>query len=148
MKKTALFLFACAAMIAACNNSKTTTTAAENDTTAMDSTVYEGMTPAADTHGINYRLAMAQDSTMGFALTQSYMKSETEVDTTFHYNGVAVSATKNVNGKDNSYYKLPLAKNDTLYFMVLNDSTLRMVNADFEEAVKTEGMSYDLKLVK
>ncbi len=148
MKKTTFILFACAAIMAACNESKKATPVATEDTVAVDSVVYEGMTPAADCHGINYRLAMSQDSTMGFNLNQSYMKSETEVDTSFNYNGTAIAVTKTIDGKENNYFKLPLEENDTLFFMVLNDSTLRMVNAEFEEPVKTEGMSYDLKLVK
>ena len=148
MKKTTFILFACAAIMAACNESKKATPVATEDTVAVDSVVYEGMTPAADCHGINYRLAMSQDSTMGFNLNQSYMKSETEVDTSFNYNGTAIAVTKTIDGNENNYFKLPLEENDTLFFMVLNDSTLRMVNAEFEEPVKTEGMSYDLKLVK
>lgn len=148
MKKTTFILFACAAIMAACNESKKATPVATEDTVAVDSVVYEGMTPAADCHGINYRLAMSQDSTMGFNLNQSYMKSETEVDTSFNYNGTAIAVTKTIDGKENNYFKLPLEENDTLFFMVLNDSTLRMVNAEFEEPVKTEGMSYDLKLMK
>ena len=148
MKKTTFILFACAAIMAACNDSKKATPVATEDTVAVDSVVYEGMTPAADCHGINYRLAMSQDSTMGFNLNQSYMKSETEVDTSFNYNGTAIAVTKTIDGKENNYFKLPLEENDTLFFMVLNDSTLRMVNAEFEEPVKTEGMSYDLKLMK
>ena len=140
--------FACAAIMASCNNGKTATTAGSEDTTTVDSVVYEGMVPAADCYGINYRLAMTQDSTMQFSLTESYMKSETEADTTFSYQGVAVADTKTMDGKENNYLKLPTAENDTTYFLVLNDSTLRMVNADLEEAVQAEGMSYDLKLVK
>jgi uncharacterized lipoprotein NlpE involved in copper resistance len=148
MKKTIFMLFACTAIMASCNNGKTTSTAEAEDTTTVDSVVYEGMVPAADCYGINYRLAMAQDSTMEFSLTESYMRSETEVDTTFSYKGSAVADTKTADGKENNYLKLPTAENDTIYFLVLNDSILRMVNADLEEAVKTEGISYDLKLVK
>lgn len=148
MKKTLFMLTACIAMMASCNNGKTKATTETEDTTATDSVVYEGMLPSADSYGISYRLVMAQDSTMGFSLSESYMKSETEVDTTFSYQGNAVADTKTVDGKDNNYLKLPTAENDTTYFLVLNDSTLRMVNADLEEAVKQEGLSYDLKLVK
>lgn len=148
MKKTVFMFIACMAMMASCNNGKTTTTVEAEDTTATDSVVYEGMVPAADCYGINYRLVMAQDSTMGFSLTESYMKSETEVDTTFSYQGTAIADTKTVDGKENNYLKLPTEENVTTNFLVLNDSTLRMVNADLEEPVKQEGMSYDLKLVK
>jgi hypothetical protein len=148
MKKTVFMLIACMAMMASCNNGKTTTAEA-GDAATTDSVVYEGMTPAADCYGINYRLVMSQDSTMGFTMAQSYMKSETEADTTFNYQGVAVAATKTVDGKENNYLKFPIAENDTTYFLVLNDSTLRMVNSDLEEAVMQNGdMLYDLKLVK
>ncbi len=51
MKKVILLVAACAAMVA-CNNGKTTTNAESKDSTAQDSvaadsSVYEGMTPAA-----------------------------------------------------------------------------------------------------
>ena len=45
-------------------------------------------------------------------------------------------------------YKLNLGKKeDTEYFLVLNDSTLRMVNEDLKEGV-AGGTKYDLKLKK
>ena len=122
--------------------------AANTEVVATDSTVYEGLTPAADTYGIRYRLALTSDSTMSFNLAQSYMKSETEVEKSFNYSGQVISLTKTVNGAENKYYRLPTEPNDTINFLVLNDSTLRMVNDQFEEPVSAQGMNYDLKLVK
>lgn len=148
MKKVTLLLVACAAFIASCNNGKKAEPAANTEVVATDSTVYEGLTPAADTYGIRYRLALTSDSTMSFNLAQSYMKSETEVEKSFNYSGQVISLTKIVNGAENKYYRLPTEPNDTINFLVLNDSTLRMVNDQFEEPVSAQGMNYDLKLVK
>ena len=149
MKKVTLMLVACAAFIASCNNGKKKTEPAANTKVeATDSTVYEGLTPAADTYGIRYRLALTSDSAMSFNLTQSYMKSETKVEKTYNYSGKVISLTKTVNGAEKSYYRLPTEPNDTINFLVLNDSTLRMVNDQFEEPVTAQGMNYDLKRVK
>ncbi|WP_025003188.1 copper resistance protein NlpE N-terminal domain-containing protein [Prevotella dentasini] len=152
MKKIILMVAACAAMVA-CNNGKTTANNESSDTTAADtvaadSAIYEGMTPAADVYGIKYRVALAQDSTNGFSLSEAYMKSETEIDTASNYNGKYEIVKKDVNGKSNTYYQFALGADDKATFLVLNDSTLRMVNSDFEEAVAKEGMNYDLKLQK
>ncbi|MCR5077158.1 MAG: copper resistance protein NlpE [Prevotella sp.] len=152
MKKIMLLVAACAAMVA-CNNGKTTANNESNDTTAQDtavadSAVYEGMTPGADVFGIKYRVALAEDSTNGFSLSEAYMESETETDTVSNYNGKYEVVKKNVKGKDNTYYQFVLGKDNEVNFLVLNDSTLRMVNSDFEEPVAAEGMSYDLKLKK
>ena len=148
MKKSVLGIIAFAAMMTACNNGKTSTAEAV-DSVATDSAVYEGVVPAADSFGISYRLALASDSTKGYSLTQSYMKSETEIDTTFEYAGTVEETKATVGGKENTYYKLLVTGEEpAAYFMVLNDSTLRMVNSELEEPVAHEGMSYDLKLVK
>lgn len=61
------------------------------------------------------------------------------------YSGKKVVATKKMDGKDVTVYKFALGK-DTTYFKVVNDSVLRMVNNQFEEAATK--LSYDLKLKK
>ena len=143
-----LMVAACAAMVA-CNNGKTTANNEGKDSTqdssvAADSAVYEGMTPAADVAGIKYRVALAQDSTNGFSVSESYMKSDTEADTTYNY-----TVKKDVKGKSNTYYQFELGKDNKTNFLVVNDSTLRLVNSDFEEsAVNSKDMNYDLKLKK
>ena len=151
MKKTVFVIIACAALTAACNNGKkaSNTTDAQADTTATaDSIVYEGVRPAADCAGIRYRLAVANDSTQGFSLTESYLKSETEVENTYAYAGKLEEQKATVGGKENTYYKLPMGKNEpTTNFLVVNDSTLRLVNDQLEEAA-TKELNYDLKLVK
>ena len=152
MKKIFLMVAACAAMVA-CNNGKTATNndskdTANADTTAADSAVYEGMTPAADVAGIKYRIALANDSTNGFSIAEAYMKSDTESDTVYNYTGKYNVVKKDPNGKNNTYYQFALGKDNRLTFLVLNDSTLRMVSDDFTEPATAKGMNYDLKLKK
>ncbi len=156
MKKIIFMVAACAAMVA-CKNGNTTanadkangTDSVTTDSMMADSAIYEGVTPAADVEGIKYNLALATDSTNGFRLTESYMKSETEVASTENYTGkYAVVEKKDKDGKGKTYYQFPTGKSDKMTFLVLNDSTLRMVNSDFEEAVATKDMNYDLKLKK
>ena len=152
MKKIMLMVAACAAMVA-CNNGKTTAnnesnySAAQDTAAAGDSAVYEGMTPAADVAGIKYRIALAKDSSNGFSVVESYMKSNTEADTTYNYTGKYQVIKKDVKGKSNTYYQFELGKDNKTNFLVVNDSTLRLVNSDFEEpAVNSKDMNYDLKL--
>ena len=141
MKKLRNFivLFAASAAMVAChNNGKTAanaagTDSAANDTAMQDSAVYEGEIPGADTGSI-YTLKLANDSTDGFSLQIKYLKDK-----------APVVATKKVAGKDVTVYKFALGK-DTTYFKVVNDSVLRMVNDQFEEAASK--LSYDLKLKK
>lgn len=152
MKKIALFAAACAIFAACNNNGKTASNTNGQDSTAdttmtatADSSVYMGMTPAADTYGIRYLLVLANDSTHGFQLEQAYMKSENEVQQASHYSGVA----EIINSKDNkTYYSFKTDGNETIKFLVVNDSTLRMVNDQLEEPEAMEGMNYDLKLQK
>ena len=152
MKKIMLMVAACAAMVA-CYIGKTTAnnecndSAAQDTAAAGDSAVYEGMTPAADVAGIKYRVALAKDSSNGFSVVESYMKSNTEADTTYNYTGKYQVIKKDVKGKSNTYYQFELGKDNKTNFLVVNDSTLRLVNSDFEEpAVNSKDMNYDLKL--
>lgn len=149
MKKITFTMIACAALMASCNGNKTNTTAAAADSAATDtaavmtdSTVYEGMLPAADVEGIRYHVVLNGDST--FALNEAYMETETKVDESENYSGKIQTISKD----GSTYYKLAMGKNDALMLKVLNDSTLRVVGPDFREAVATKGMNYDLKLMK
>ena len=152
MKKIMFLVAACAAMVA-CNNGKTTAnkegadSAVQDSAAAGDSAVYEGLTPAADVAGIKYRVALAKDSSNGFSVSESYMKSASEADTVYNYTGKYQVVEKDVKGKKNTYYQFELGKDNKTNFLVVNDATLRLVNSDFEEpAVNTKDMNYDLKL--
>lgn len=145
--RNAILLFATsAAMIACQNNGKTAanaegTDSAATDTTMNEAVVYEGVIPGADTSSM-YTLTLANDSTDDFTLV---IKDENGKAADENYSGKKVVATKKVNGKDVTVYKFALGK-DTTYFKVVNDSVLRMVNDQFEEAATK--LSYDLKLKK
>lgn len=147
MKKTMMLVAACACL-AACNNGKTAGNAAGQDSVAADSaiadsSVYVGVTPAADSFGIKYRLAVANDSTKGFSMRQAYLESETKESEVFYNSG----KTEVVNQNGKTYYKLQMGQNSpSVNFLVLNDSTLRMVNSELQEAAS--GLNYDLKLEK
>ena len=134
--RNVIMLFAAsAAMIACQNNGKTAanaagTDSAATDTMATDSAVYEGEIPGADAGSV-YTLKLANDSTDGFSLHIKYLTDKTPAE--------------DYSGKDVTVYKFALGK-DTTYFKVVNDSVLRMVNNQFEEAATK--LSYDLKLKK
>ena len=153
MKKAFMALAACA-LIASCPQKGKTEANAENaDSVAVDSMVsdsvrYEGVVPAADGPGIRYELALANDSTDGFSLVMTYLEAENGKDKVFYYTGKKEDVKKTVDGAEKMAYKLNLGKKeDTEYFLVLNDSTLRMVNEDLKEGV-AGGTKYDLKLKK
>ena len=66
------------------------------------------------------------------------MKSDSEADTVYNYTGTYQVVEKDVKGKKNTYYQFELGKDNKTNFLVVNDSTLRLVNSDFEEpAVNT-----------
>ena len=146
LRNVMLLFAASAAMIACQNNGKTAANAAGNDsaatdTVAVDTFVYEGEIPGADASSV-YTLKLANDSTDGFAL---HIQSSQDQAKPEDYTGKKVVETKKVDGKDVTVYKFALGK-DTTYFKVVNDSTLRMVNDQAEEAASK--LSYDLKLKK
>ena len=152
MKKLMLIVAACAAMVACKQSGKTAENMNGNDSVTdsvvVDSMVYEGTLPAADGPGIRYNLALAGDSTNGYHLTMTYLEAENGKDKAFDYNGVAEIVTKTVGGKEKKAYKFSLGEKEApAYFMIVDDSTLRAVNDQLEEAV-TKGLNYDLKLKK
>lgn len=151
MKKHYAALFAMCALVGfgACNqNKKTTEVTTETDTLAVDSTVYQGTIPAADGPGITYELALANDTSLGFRLTRTYLEAQDGKDQTFVSNGRAERIVKEVDGDSLRFLQF----NETdgsgkEIFKVLNDSVLRMVNAEYKET-ESKGLNYDLKKVK
>ena len=148
MKKIMILAVACAALAACQPKAKPATNEAGTDTTAVaatDTTHYEGVVPAADGPGIRYELALANDSTDGFVLTETYLAAKDGKDETHTYNGKKEVMKKTVNGKEQTAYKFDLGKDGGVsYFLVVDDSTLRMVNEELEEAA-TGADKYDLK---
>ena len=139
MKKAFMALAACA-LIASCQQKGKTEANAENaDSVAVDSMVSDS---------VRYEVALANDSTDGFSLVMTYLEAENGKDKVFYYTGKKEDVKKTVDGAEKMAYKLNLGKKeDTEYFLLLNDSTLRMVNEDLKEGV-ADGTKYDLKLKK
>jgi len=157
MKK--IFLFAAAiALMASCNGGKTAAPAAGADTLtadttldsvsaeAADSAVFVGTVPAADGPGIDYRLVLTTDSSNMYTLTETYLAIDGKKDGEPKYYAGKVKTKKSKDGKK-SYLVMMPSRDEQFYFLQLNDSTLRMVNSNLEEAV-TNAENYDLKLQK
>ena len=148
MKKLVLMLTACAVFAACQQNGKSSANAEGTDSTAVDSTatlsgdslVYEGEGPAAD-GTYKYSLKLFGDSTQEFAYEETAVTpkgTETMARTTgltaFYENG----------GK--KYIRVQQNGEDSVTFLQLDETTLRLVSNDFIEAGK--GTNTDLKLKK
>lgn len=107
---------------------------------------FQGEVPAADGPGIRYEVALANDTTNGFSMTRTYLEAENGKDKAESFTGKAEKIEKEVDGIKKTAYKFVLGDNDAEYFLVVNDSTLRMVNDELEEAASK--LNYDLKRVK
>lgn len=147
MKRTVMMLAACA-MLAACQQqNKTAANQGGNEAPVADSLHFVGKLPAADGPGIRYDLRIANDSTAGFTMTETYLEAENGKDQTTIYTGKAETVTQTVDGKEVKAYKFELGDNTpATYFKIVNDSTLRMVNDELEEAASE--LNYDLKLLR
>lgn len=110
-------------------------------------TTYEGILPAADCPGAAYTLTLKEDSCAGksdFDLTITYMDAENENERT----KVSAKGKMEIINKENkTFYKLPATEGEEVfYFLVVNDSTLRLTNENLEEAAS--GLNYDIVRVK
>ncbi|EFA97244.1 hypothetical protein HMPREF9019_0052 [Hoylesella timonensis CRIS 5C-B1] len=147
MKKLAI-MFAAGLMLAACQSNGKKSTAGESQDAALDSATvvntdtmaYAGEGPAAD-GTYKYSLKLYGDSITEFAYEQVAVTpkgTETMARTT----GIAHLIQHN--GKE--YVRVQEHKEDSVTFLKLDDTTLRLVSKDFEEA--GEGTNTDLKLVQ
>lgn len=113
--------------------------------------VYEGTLPAADGPGIDYVLTL-NAATNGVDTT--YMLDMTYLDAdgqgknkTFTSQGKQQTVHKVVNKKPTTAVKLtPSDGDDPMYFVIVNDTTLRLVNDSLQEAVSN--LNYDIIKVK
>lgn len=122
--------------------------------------VYTGVLPAADTDGVRYTLKLDYDDDNNkkgdYDLVETYLATDTTAtngyrdDKSFTSEGDFTVIAKE--GKD--YLQLVQDVKDsmqgsatTLNFLVENDSTLVLVNSDFQKS-ETPGLNYTLKLVK
>ena len=119
---------------------------AGNDSSAV--AVYEGILPAADGPGIQYVLSVDSDGESGYTLVTTYLDAEGPgKNKSFTSKGKKEVIQKDVNNKKKTVIKLTPDDGDTpVYFVVVNDTTLRLVNDSLQEAVSD--LNYDIIQVK
>ncbi len=152
MKKV-FMLAALVAALASCQ-SKQTNNVTEVDLIATDSAgveniteVYRGTLPAADGPGIDYILTLNEEikgkDTL-FTIDMIYLDAEGPgKNVAFKTKGKQQSIHKKVNNHSKKGVKLtPNTGESPLYFLVVNDTTLRMVNDSLMEM--TTDTNYDI----
>lgn len=158
MKKV-MMIAAIAAALVSCQSKGT-----KNNDTVMDEgvmaveasdssavAVYEGILPAADGPGIQYVLSVdsvGPNGESGYTLVTTYLDAEGPgKNKSFTTKGKKQVIHKDVNNKKKTAIKLtPNDGDDPVYFVVVNDTTLRLVNDSLQEAVSD--MNYDIIQVK
>ncbi|WP_294630465.1 copper resistance protein NlpE N-terminal domain-containing protein [uncultured Bacteroides sp.] len=158
MKKV-IMLAAVVAALASCQSkaNRVTDTATDDLTVAVApatevTEVYAGTLPAADGPGIDYVLTLNAatdgiDTT--YTLDMTYLDADSQGNNqTFTSKGKQKTVCKVVNKKPVTAVKLiPNDNNDIpMYFMIVNDTTLRLVNDSLQEAVGD--LNYDIVKVK
>lgn len=157
MKKV-IMLAAVVAALASCQSKANKAAEAGADSLAVAMTpitelteVYEGTLPAADGPGIDYVLTLnaATDGvdTM-FTLDMTYLDAEGQSQNKkFTAKGKQQMIHKMVNKKPTKAVKLtPNDGQAPMYFVIVNDTTLRLVNDSLQEAVSD--LNYDVIKVK
>ena len=130
MKKVLFFAVACLSLMACGNKAQSEQNADTLSAQSADSLVFEGQFPNADGGEMSVKLALAQDSTMGFTLCE---------DTT-----VSKGQYAEVASGDKKGYKLTISENDVRFFANNGDSVLS-ASADSTLAPAASGLKYDLK---
>ena len=158
MKKV-IMLAAVVAALASCQSKANKTAEAEADSLAIAMTpitemteVYAGTLPAADGPGIDYVLTLnaatdGVDTT--YTLDMTYLDADGQgKNKTFTSKGKQQTVHKVVNKKPVTAVKLtPKDGNDEpIDFVIVNDTTLRLVNDSLHEAVSD--LNYDIIKVK
>ena len=157
MKKV-IMLEAVVAALASCQSKANKAAEAQADSLALAMTpitelteVYEGTLPAADGPGIQYVLSVdsvGPDGESGYTLVTTYLDAEGPgKNKSFTSKGKKEVIQKDVNNKKKTAIKLTPNDGDTpVYFVVVNDTTLRLVNDSLQEAVSD--LNYDIIQVK
>lgn len=157
MKKV-IMLAAVVAALASCQSKTNKTVEAQADSIAITMTpttrlteVYTGTLPAADGPGIDYVLTL-NAATDGvdtvYTLDMTYLDAEGQgQNKTFTSKGKQETVQKVVNNKPMTAVKLsPKNGEAPMYFVIINDTTLRLVNDSLQEAVSN--LNYDIIKVK
>lgn len=157
MKKV-IMLAAVVAALASCQSKANKTAAEQADSlgvvmspiTSMTE-VYEGTLPAADGPGIDYVLTLnattdGMDTT--YTLDMTYLDAQGQgKNKTFTSKGKQQTVKKVVNKKPVTAVKLsPKDGEAPMYFVIVNDTTLRLVNDSLQEAISD--LNYDIVKVK
>lgn len=157
MKKV-IMLAAVVAALASCQSKAHKSAAEEADSlgvvmspiTSMTE-VYEGTLPAADGPGIDYVLTLnattdGMDTT--YTLDMTYLDAEGQgKNKSFTSKGKQQTIHKVVNKKPVTAVKLtPKGGDSPMYFVIVNDTTLRLVNDSLQEAISD--LNYDIVKVK
>ena len=157
MKKV-IMLAAVVAALASCQSKANKAAEAEADSLSIEmapitevTEVYEGTLPAADGPGIDYVLTLnaATDGVdTAYTLDMTYLDAEGQgKNKTFSSKGKQQTIQKVVNKKPTKAVKLtPNDGEAPMYFMIVNDTTLRLVNDSLQEAVSD--LNYDIIKVK
>ena len=158
MKKV-IMLAAVVAALASCQSKANKAAEAEADSIAIEAMsptveateVYEGTLPAADGPGIDYVLTLnaATDGVdTAYTLDMTYLDAEGQgQNKTFTSKGKQQTVHKVVNKKPVTAVKLtPKDGEAPMYFVIVNDTTLRLVNDSLQEAVSD--LNYDIIKVK
>ena len=157
MKKV-IMLAAVVAALASCQSKANKAAEAEADSLSIEmapitevTEVYEGTLPAADGPGIDYVLTLnaatdGVDTT--YTLVMTYLDAEGQgKNKTFSSKGKQQTIQKVVNKKPTKAVKLtPNDGEAPMYFVIVNDTTLRLVNDSLQEAVSD--LNYDIIKVK
>ena len=157
MKKV-IMLAAVVAALASCQSKANKAAEAQADSLSIEmapitevTEVYEGTLPAADGPGIDYVLTLnaatdGVDTT--YTLVMTYLDAEGQgKNKTFSSKGKQQTVQKVVNKKPTKAVKLtPNDGEAPMYFVIVNDTTLRLVNDSLQEAVSD--LNYDIIKVK
>lgn len=113
--------------------------------------VYRGTLPAADGPGTRYELTLNGAGTNnedGYSLVVTYLEAKTGKDVTYTSRGKKQAVQQKGEGGEvrNAYKLMPDNGEAPLYFLEVNDTTLRLVNEDLQEAAS--GLKYDLIKVR
>ena len=151
MKKV-IMLAAVVAALASCQSKANKAAEAEADSLSIEmAPITEGTLPAADGPGIDYVLTLnaatdGVDTT--YTLDMTYLDAEGQgKNKTFSSKGKQQTIQKVVNKKPTKAVKLtPNDGEAPMYFVIVNDTTLRLVNDSLQEAVSD--LNYDIIKVK
>ena len=143
MKQTAILMFGM--LLFGCSSTKQLYEIKEAEITSGTWLVYEGSLPCADCSEMKTRLEILIDYSNPeppFILKQAYIGSRDE-DKTSIVHGVYGTLKETYRDNDATVYELnPDKPKETMYFLRVNDDTLKMLNRDIKE-FKTE-LNYNL----